>query len=148
MPACLCENLVLLILAFHYGPFMSVTALNLANWSCFWLRFSVGHMEALPYNDALCKKNVGNEATSLPECASPGLQSPPGSLGLTLPSRHSYLPQVSRWRRPGQGDAVGTALLARKCMRLLLGPVSILQGGRFKVEEPGAKTFAVRNIRN
>ena len=97
----------------------------------------------------LCvKKNVGNEATSLPECASPGLQSPPGSLGLTLPSRHSYLPQVSRWRRPGQGDAVGTALLARKCMRLLLGPVSILQGGRFKVEEPGAKTFAVRNIRN
>ena len=38
---------------------MSVTALNLANWSCFWLRFSMGHMEALPYNDALCKKKCG-----------------------------------------------------------------------------------------
>ena len=91
--ACLHENSVLLTLAFPYGPFMSVAALNLASWSCFWLGFSTGHMEALPYNRALCERNVGNEATSIPKCASPDLWGPPGSSVLTLPSNRSHLPR-------------------------------------------------------
>lgn len=79
-------------------------------------------MEALPYNRALCERNVGNEATSIPKCASPDLWGPPGSSVLTLPSNHSDLPRDLHRRRPWPGDAIGTALLWRKSTRLLRGP--------------------------
>lgn len=88
------ENTLLLVLDFRYSPFMSVTALKLARRSRSWPGFSMGHMEALPYNHALCESNVGNQAMSLPKCASPGRQSPRTKLLHPHLAKQSLLPSL------------------------------------------------------
>lgn len=78
-------------------------------------------MEALPYNHALCERNVGNEATSPPECASPGPVGSTQLLRLHL-AKQSFLPSL--------GLSLSQAMAARcywhtprwrKCIRLHIG---------------------------
>lgn len=95
----------LLGLASLHNPLVSVTAPELACRSRCWLGFSMGHMEALCYNHAVCERNVGSGATSLPECGSPGLRRPRRCSVLTLPSHHSC--RTSLGRTPGEDRAGG-----------------------------------------
>lgn len=78
-------------------------------------------MEALPYNHALCERNVGKEAMSPPECVSLG---PAVSMQLHCPhlAKQSFLSSLGLTlsqdmaRRP-----IGTTACRGECTRLYTG---------------------------